>query len=882
MSILGKYTIRSMKCNKLRTLVTVIGIMLSVSMFTAVTESIASGQQYMVNVVKEQTGSFHAYYRNYSREQLKELSENKKIKETAYMETLGYADINSTNPDKPYLFIARMSDNFTSLVSVRLIEGRMPQNENEIILPAHLYANGGVKLSLGEVIRLDIGNRALPDEPETPLTQNDRYDETESLLNTQSVSFTVVGFFQRPDDIIERYYAPGYTALTCGGEQGTGVFNAFFTMNNMSEIYNFLEGTEGWRTNSDLLIFSGVSEDNSIRAFILGFAGILILLIMFGSVSLIYNSFSISLGERTKQFGLLKSIGGTNRQIMRSVFYEAGLLCLAAVPLGLAAGCLGIGVTFIFIRELLSGVLLSSADSAAVLSLHISPWALASASVLSIITVFISAYIPARRVKRVNVIDAVKQSKDIAVKPGRVKTSGLTYKLFGLEGMLASKNFKRNKKQYRAAVFSLFVSVVLFITASSFCSYLNASVNGMLDINGFDIGYTSEDEGDINKTDRLFQALKNAPGVTDGAYAYYYSGIVEANGDTLDDTFLEYEQGTSDGINRLDFIICFAEDQAFDKLAGSLGVQGEGAIACNLIRGRRASENGNVYYSCNIFDAGLSGINAVLAQPKEIEGYSFSYSDKDENGDVFYVYNKKADENGSAEQETLRLNAEEAEQKTDIRISAVIDDAPYFAQGGTLIFRASMKETIMGGMNFGDVSYRFISSDHQQSYDKMSEMLQGMGMPVSPLYDYAASVEASRALASVVNIFSYGFIILISMIAIANVFNTISTGITLRRREFAMLKSVGMTRRGFNKMMNYECVMYGIKGLLYGLPTAAGLTYLIYLATMSAYDTSFYLPWHSVVISIGSVFIVVFATMLYSMRKIKRENPIDALKNDNI
>ena len=123
---------------------------------------------------------------------------------------------------------------------------------------------------------------------------------------------------------------------------------------------------------------------------------------------------------------------------------------------------------------------------------------------------------------------------------------------------------------------------------------------------------------------------------------------------------------------------------------------------------------------------------------------------------------------------------------------------------------------------------------------------------------------------------------LISLIAAANVFNTITTNINLRRREFAMLKSVGMTAKGMNKMMNFECIMYGTKALIYGLPVSAGVTFLIYRAINEGIDTDFFIPWRAVIIAVLSVFIVVFSTMMYSMSKIKKDNPIDALKNENI
>jgi putative ABC transport system permease protein len=153
---------------------------------------------------------------------------------------------------------------------------------------------------------------------------------------------------------------------------------------------------------------------------------------------------------------------------------------------------------------------------------------------------------------------------------------------------------------------------------------------------------------------------------------------------------------------------------------------------------------------------------------------------------------------------------------------------------------------------------------------------------VGDLYNYAEFAETSRSIIVIVKVFAYGFIVLISLIAAANVFNTITTNINLRRREFAMLKSVGMTAKGMKKMLNFECILYGTKALLYGLPVSAIVTYLIYCSIRRGIDTYFSIPWGAVGIAVLSVFLVVFSTMMYSMSKIKKDNPIDALKNENL
>lgn len=155
-------------------------------------------------------------------------------------------------------------------------------------------------------------------------------------------------------------------------------------------------------------------------------------------------------------------------------------------------------------------------------------------------------------------------------------------------------------------------------------------------------------------------------------------------------------------------------------------------------------------------------------------------------------------------------------------------------------------------------------------------------MDTSTLYDQVADVEAMRSTVTVVRVFCYGFIVLISLIAVANVFNTISTGISLRRRELAMLRSVGMTSRGLQRMLNYECCIYGTRALAIGLPFSFLMTVCIWWVVGQAVEQPFRIPWTAVLIASASVFAVVFATMLYAMSKVRRENPIDALKNENL
>ncbi|GAF11925.1 ABC transporter ATP-binding protein [Bacillus sp. JCM 19046] len=142
--------------------------------------------------------------------------------------------------------------------------------------------------------------------------------------------------------------------------------------------------------------------------------------------------------------------------------------------------------------------------------------------------------------------------------------------------------------------------------------------------------------------------------------------------------------------------------------------------------------------------------------------------------------------------------------------------------------------------------------------------------------------QSDQQMVVVISIFTYGFITLITLISVANIFNTISTSIALRKREFAMLKSIGMTPKSFNKMIYFESIFYGLKSLLYGLPLGIGVMYLIYWRTQTMFSYSFSLPWIPIAIVIVAVFLIVGAAMMYSISKVKKENIIDGLKQENI
>ena len=478
MNVFHRYTRQALRKNRSRTWVTIVGIILSVALFTAVTEGAYSGVQYLIGAAEYTVGRFHGCYQNLTEQQASQLSrDEKEITEQSAWQLVGWGQVGADNAYKPYLRIMSMDPTLPDMLSIRLTQGRLPEKAGELLLPEHLWSNGSVRHALGDTMELELGHRTLGGEE---LTAYDPYTQGETLTDTTPHTYTVVGFYQRLDMTTEPFSCPGYTALTCQ-EQGYQT-DEFFRVAHPSRFYSYMEGNNAkypgleWFSNSDLLNYYGATTFFSVNRMIYSFAVILLLMISFGSVSLIYNSFSISVAERTRQFGILKSIGATRKQIRDSVLYEALVLCAVGIPLGLLVGCLGIGITLYCLRDSF-GFLMGASGNALQMHFVLNGWALLAAAGIGLVTAIISAWIPAKRAVRVSPVEAIRQTKDVKLRGREVRTSRLTEKLFGFSGMLAAKNFKRNRKRYRSTVVGLFLSVTLFISASSFCAYLTDAVD---------------------------------------------------------------------------------------------------------------------------------------------------------------------------------------------------------------------------------------------------------------------------------------------------------------------------------------------------------------------------------------------------------------------
>lgn len=854
MNIFNKVTLQSMKKSRTRTIVTVMGVVLSAAMITAVVTFGVSLLNYMANGAAQKYGGWHVGFLEVDSSFVQEQTCDKEVANTATFENIGYAKlVNGKDPNKPYLFIAGFNPETYDSLPITLLSGRLPKNSGEILVSGKVITKGGVPFAVGDTLSLAVGNRMNGNDK---LGQNDPYTpESETLVAQKEKAYTVVGICQTP--AFEKACAPAYTLITTTGTPDTtDDFSLFVTLKNPRQVLSYTRGTagsHGYILNNHVLRFKGLSDDPDDKIFnalLYAVSAIVVAIIMIGSVFLIYNSFNISLNERMHQFGILSSVGATPKQLRNSVLFEG--LCIGAIgiPLGIIGGIGSIGLVIFVVARNFGDILYSSVP----LKLTLSIPAIFAAAVVSMVTILISAYIPARKAASTPVMESIRQTNQVKMEFKAVKTSKLAQCIYGLEGILALKNFKRNKKRYRSIVLSLVLSIVLFVSTSAFVMDLKQASEQAKAFTSYDIGFGTQDMND-SEVLQLCDKLKTADGVYESSYQTVTKDSCTVRADELSDDYWESKGAHSpeETVN-LPMEIQFLDDSTYLKIINELGLPAEEYIGQNakIIAVAKLQGNSNreerVEQLRDMFTS--SSINVTI-DPETNGGQSITFVE-------------------TVPPDTPPMTGTLKPRPYTFRVMAPYSLKAKLAPSDTGV------DIMVKGMTFQ-------SKNPSQSVAEMKTIIQGAGITAPYIIlNTSEMLEENRNYIFIANVFAYTFIIMISLIAAANVFNTISTNIRLRRRELAMLRSMGMSDRDFNKMMRFECAFYGMRALLFGLPIAVVSSWLIYKGMFigGAEGIDFVLPWASMGISVFSVLLVIFVTMMYAVSKIKKENIIDALRDD--
>lgn len=855
MNILKKLTLKSLKLNKKRTIVTIIGIILSTALICAVAGMITSVQKTLINYAKSHSGNYHVCFKNIPNDELKYIKENKNVQNYFLSKNVGYGKLEKVeNEYKPYIFVMEYDKKGLEQGGVTLLEGRMPENSNEIVIPEHLIKSGKINYTIGEKITLNLGKRhtkdgleltqedaLLTDESEETESSSKSKSETEDLeeiVDTKEHTYTIVGIIERSNyKGIEGFSAPGYTAISyMDNENDINTANISVLYSNLKDfqkktedIKSVIEKNIGSSVtvsyNSSLIDYEGGVSDTTMAS-LYSVGAVVIVIIILSSVFVIRNSFSISVSEKTKQYGMLSSIGATKKQIKKSVLYEGFYIGIIGIPLGILCGMLAVVILLQVVNVLLG----DSLNEKCVFSIPI--LAIIASIVISAITIYLSCILPARRASKISPIEAIRGNDDIKIKAKKVKTSKITKKLFGIGGVIASKNLKRNKKKYRTTVISLVVSISIFISLSSFLDYGGKIVNVYYKDLGYDISVydgTVENYNEITKLDN----------VEEYSYSYMTEGSVDINkyGSEFGKRIAEDSEETNS------ITIVLINNDYFKKFIEHLGIQ-----------------------STNYKDIAI------------LEDDAYEYIDEKTVFENYYSL-KTGD--------SIEITLTNGEKRT-IKISKKTDERPMgyknvYSNGGYLFVSEDFIQDKSDKKSF-HVGGLLIKSQNPDELENEINNLKKTNNLYSKLYinNISKYVEENQKIILLISIFLYGFIAVITLIGVTNIFNTITTNMILRSKEFANLKSVGMTTKEFNRMIRLESILYGLKSLLIGIPLGLIGSYCIYNGIAKGLDFGYILPLKSIIIAIIFVFIIVGLTMKYSLNKINKQNIIETIREDNI
>ena len=901
MNIFTKVTLKTMKQNPVRTLVTIIGIMISTAMFTAVTTFTISLLSFMFRTQVYEDGSWHAAWAASDYGKYQELLGDEKIDKVAAGQELGYALCGSSNDYKPYIYLEAVNAEFWELMPVHVTQGRLPESGDEILLPDHLYNNGGVEYKLGDSLTLELGQRYSLDsegnaDTDYPLSQNNPYmleDDIlmETLLTDLESTYTVVGFYERPS--FEGYSAPGYAALTLAKQfDSSTCMNIYASYKNkyIDDVWKIDDITD---YNYDVIMMSGSFLYDNIAHIFTMLAAVFVIIIVIGSVSMIYSAFSISVSERTRQFGLLSSIGATKKQILRLVFSEAAFVSLVGIPLGVFCGIAGIGVTLHFVGNRFNSILSSPYS----VELVINGYAILIAVVIAIFTVIISAIIPAVRAVKVSAIEAIRMSKDVKLPGGLLgkrwfgrRKYRLTTKLFGTPGLLARRYFSRSRKKYRVTIFSLTMSVVLFIVTSTYCDYLKQFFVINVDSESYDLAYVGCSAKEADAVRELLSECDGVAQVTylEGNWTVWYELVYDET--DMSDSFQEfldkynevYDRDENSHYNMYANVI-FIDDASYEDYLNELGITSLEYLDYVNAPGILKNSVEEVFYyedeAAGEYIRYTTNCQVIDENTKELTIAESGY---------YYYLGNLGNEEGAVSGEA---DTEEYVPKIleTYPVGTIVQKAPTICQKVSLagnvmlIFPYSSKYNQSDSGSSVCFLLKHVDGQHDEMVAAVKNVLSEAGLRTDDGYfhDTYAYMKQDQNILLLINVFCYGFIILMALICVANVFNTISTNIALRRRDFAMIRSVGLSYGGVRKMMVFECLLYGIRSLVYALPMSAAFSYLLYRIYGGAGEFSFYIPWLSVLIAVIGVFAMVGISMVYAVNKISSDNLIDELKNDN-
>lgn len=893
MKVLNKFTIKNLKLNKSRTVVTIIGIMLSCALIMVVAGMAASAQQTMVNAQINITGNYDLFVKGANEKIIDNAQANRNVKDIYIKQNLGCAYLPQAKFNtKPYINVVAFNEkSFTDCFNVTLKEGRLPQNGNELVLSQSVIENSKADYKIGDTVALDLGKIVYASDYEIPLDDTDYFNDgngLEKLVDTHKKTYTIVGIFNNIassdaaadsfsgsssaftlaeenadiNDLFISFTSDGEKDyITTSGEILNLTGDDFESLKNDFEVYFENGDFDEAGINKDLLRYKGFALSDQYMGLLFSLATIIITIIIIASIFVIRNSFAISITEKTKLYGMLASVGATSKQIRHNVLFEGYVLGIIGIPAGLLLGT-GVIYLLVVILNALLGSMLNGISFAFAL-----PWWVAAVSaVLSAVIILLSTLSSAFRASRIAPITAIRSNNDIKInKKKSYKSPKFIKKLFGVGGEIAYKNLKRSKKKYRTTVISIIVTVAMFISISTFIEYgMKITGDHFKDI-PYNITVHAYNKLSYDEYENIYKRIIADSDINSSIKACenYYGNIVGLTDYYTEDAKAAELQGG-------DLAYVFGVDnKSFKEYVTALGYNYDDVKDKALITNDFKYYNSdNILIKGKEFDLPMNTV--VKLYPNGNPSYTEDDIKEIQKTDPDFVYNPD-------DYKSVDLVIYDTINK-EVPGSIVSSIMSTLNEGSVLVSEDYFKKLFAED---NDYTTRVIVIDSADPVNTV-EYINNLDIENLDVFNINEQKEQMNAVVLIIAIFAYGFIIVISLIGITNVFNTINTNMRLRSKEFAMLKSIGMTKKEFNRMIRLESLFYGLKSLLIGVPLGLLGGYAIFKATGNTIMLDYSFPTMAVLISIVFVFSVVWLIMKLSISKVNKQNIIETIRNDNI
>lgn len=856
MKVLNKLSLKNLLLNKKRSVGTLIGIALSVALICAVAGMFIGLQDALVQTTIQSQGNYHIELFNQTDDDIKVLENNRDIEEIEVLTDAGYSEFDMPTEERPYIHLYSYDDekSFANL-TVDLLDGDYPKNSNEILISEELYLLDKDKYNIGKEITLNYGERKTLDG--YTMTKENPYNEDEVITNSTEETFTIVGIMDR-DYGLDPHGDPGIGCLTVDLENSINnnqsvyirIKNPASYEKTFSEILGTTftndspTATEEYSINASLLRWQALKFDSSTTTMIYSIMSVLLVIIVGTSIFCIKNSFDISVMEKKKNYGMLASAGATKKQIKKNVITEGLMLGIIGIPVGIIVGYIAVFILTIIVNGVIGDFITRNVEMRCIIS-----WLPILVSIiLGVVTIYFSSIRAAKKASKVSPIDLIRSNDDVKINKNKLKTPSIIKKIFGIGGVIAYKNLKRSKKKYRTTVISLAVSVFVFISMNTFMYYTFSVTNTYYNNIDYNIMVTS--------------SFEDSPKLED---------VLKVKG-TDDYTMLYQSSLTTDGYLEIDDLSKLTD---FGKNILEEGLREQGCyderkdifdMNCDKKRKMNIIGMDEKSFKEYVDKLGLD-YNSVKNKGVLVNNYSYINAEGVRMEKGIYNYKKNDTIKGTYNGSPLEIDVSEV---TNVRPSGLEN---FWDSGGYLI--VSEEE-------YHDLDFRPYILTIQADNPTQVTLDIDEELPELSAVNIEENAQAEKSLYLLMAIFLYGFIAVITLIGVTNIFNTITSNLELRQKEFAMLKSVGMTKKEFNRMINLETIFYSIKALIYGIALGSVGSYLVYLATAKKMDYGYHFPLTATIISIVAVFVLVYIIMRYSMNKINKQNIIETIRKDNI